>query len=81
MGTSILNETVGARNEFDVTVGWQLDADLDCLSEEAFSQDLPVDEVTWPEDAMRAATGGSQGLRPPNVSRDEICLFRRIWPR
>lgn len=45
-----------------------MDADLDRLSEEAFSQDLSMDEVTWPEDAMRAAVGGSQGLRATNVS-------------
>lgn len=40
----------------------QRDADFDGLSKEAFPQDLPVDEVTWPEDAMRAAAGRSQRL-------------------
>lgn len=30
---------------------------------------------------MRAAAGGPQGLRAPDVSRDKRHLFRRIWPR
>lgn len=38
----------------------QKDADFDGLSKEAFPQDLPVDEVTRTEDAMRAAAGRPQ---------------------
>lgn len=56
-------------------------ANLDCLSEEAFSQNLSMDQVTWSEDTMRAATRRPQGLRAPNVSCDKRCFFRRIWPR
>lgn len=40
-----------------------------------------MDEITWPEDAMRAATGGPQGFRAPNVSCNKRQLFGRIWPR
>lgn len=48
--------------------GEKLMAHLDGLPKEAFSQDFSVDEVTWAENAMRAATGGSQRLRASDVS-------------
>lgn len=57
------------------------EANFDCLSKEAFSQNLSVDQITRPEDTMRAATGRPQGLRAANVSCDKGHLFRRIWPR
>lgn len=59
----------------------QADADFDSLSKEAFPQDLAMDEITRPEDAMRAAAGRSQGLRASDVSRDKRGLFWRIRTR
>lgn len=68
------------QNEVENPAG-RLKADLYSLPEEAFSQDLSVDEVTWPEDAMRAATVRSQGFRAADVSSNKRRLFGRIWPR
>lgn len=35
---------------------------LDGLPKEALSQDLPVDQVTWPEDLLGVAAGTTQGF-------------------
>lgn len=56
-----------------------MEADLDSLSEEAFSYDLSMDEITRAEDAMRAATGGSQGFRAPDVPCNKMHVFWGIW--
>lgn len=59
----------------------QTDADFDGLSEEAFPQDLPMDEVTRPENAVRAAAGRAQRLRAPDVFRNKRGLFGGIRTR
>lgn len=35
---------------------------LDGLPKEALSQDLPVDQVTWPEDLLGVAAGTTEGF-------------------
>lgn len=51
-------------------------ADFDGLSKEALPQDLPVEQVTRAEDAMRAAAGRSQGLGASDVPGNKRGL---IW--
>ena len=50
-------------------------AHLDGLPKEALPQDLPVDQVTWPEDLLRAATGASQGFGAADVTAEQEGLL------
>lgn len=48
---------------------------LDGLPEEALPQDLPVDQVTRPEDLLRVAAGTAQGFRAADVPAEQQGLL------